>query len=212
MLCKKLLFVQGLEDIEMGKESVFAERFEAAIKAGNMTLTELSKKTGISVSLISRYKSGEVIPRRDKLLLISSALSVSPAYLTGDSNGSEEKPSVIEDRGIFAERFSKVVKDSGLLPVEIAEKTNISETMISRYKSGEYVPRRRNLEKLASVLSVSPAYLTGDSDEKINPDTVPLTVEAAPSEIELLEEYRKLSYSNKTLVKEIISLLKNRQR
>lgn len=196
----------------MGKESVFAERFEAAIKAGNMTLTELSKKTGISVSLISRYKSGEVIPRRDKLLLISSALSVSPAYLTGDSNGSEEKPSVIEDRGIFAERFSKVVKDSGLLPVEIAEKTNISETMISRYKSGEYVPRRRNLEKLASVLSVSPAYLTGDSDEKVNPDTAPLTVEAAPSEIELLEEYRKLSYSNKTLVKEIISLLKNRQR
>lgn len=196
----------------MGKESVFAERFEAAIKAGNMTLTELSKKTGISVSLISRYKSGEVIPRRDKLLLISSALSVSPAYLTGDSNGSEEKPSVIEDRGIFAERFSEAVKDSGLLPVEIAEKTNISETMISRYKSGEYVPRRRNLEKLASVLSVSPAYLTGDSDEKVNPDTAPLTVEAAPSEIELLEEYRKLSYSNKTLVKEIISLLKNRQR
>jgi transcriptional regulator with XRE-family HTH domain len=212
MLCKKLLFVQGLEDIEMGKESVFAERFEAAIKAGNMTLTELSKKTGISVSLISRYRSGEVIPRRDKLLLISSALSVSPAYLTGDSNGSEEKPSVIEDRGIFAERFSKAVKDSGLLPVEIAEKTNISETMISRYKSGEYVPRRRNLEKLASVLLVSPAYLTGDSDEKVDPDTVPLTVEAAPSEIELLEEYRKLSYSNKTLVKEIISLLKNRQR
>ena len=59
----------------------FKDRLAAALEQANMSRADLSRKTGISESLLSHYASGKTTPRRTKLILIASALHVSPAWL-----------------------------------------------------------------------------------------------------------------------------------
>ena len=59
----------------------FNDRLASALEQANMTRADLSRKTGISESLLAHYASGKTTPRRAKLILIANALRVSPAWL-----------------------------------------------------------------------------------------------------------------------------------
>lgn len=59
----------------------FKDRFAQALIQANMTRAELSRKTGISESLLAHYASGKTTPRKLKLTLIADALHVSPGWL-----------------------------------------------------------------------------------------------------------------------------------
>lgn len=59
----------------------FKDRFELALFQAKMTRADLSRKTGISESLLSHYASGKATPRRSKLKIIAKALGVSPGWL-----------------------------------------------------------------------------------------------------------------------------------
>lgn len=65
------------------KVSTFKERLNQALSIRNIKPVELFEKTGISESTISQYRSGYAQPKEDKLLLISNALDVNPAWLLG---------------------------------------------------------------------------------------------------------------------------------
>ena len=48
-----------------------------------MRAVDLANKTGWTKSTISQYLSGRIIPRNDRILVLSEILHVSPGYLMG---------------------------------------------------------------------------------------------------------------------------------
>lgn len=68
----------------------FSYRLIVLMEDFNMSQVDLSKKIGISNVTISRYLSGDRVPRLDVITKIASAFNVSVDYLLGlsdDKNG-----------------------------------------------------------------------------------------------------------------------------
>lgn len=76
----------------------FANNLKKAMEDANVNATELSEKTGLSKSTISRYLSGGYIAKQRSLYKLSRALNVSPAALFPDavSNDSSNMGKVYE--------------------------------------------------------------------------------------------------------------------
>lgn len=58
-------------------------------------------------------------------------------------------------------RLKAVVDLRQIKPIKLAEITGIDKGSISSYLSGRYVPKSKNIYKLAKALNVSPAWLLG---------------------------------------------------
>lgn len=58
-------------------------RIAKALEVRDMTAAELSKKSGIGKSSISKYLKGTVIPKQTAIYQMAQALDVSPAWLLG---------------------------------------------------------------------------------------------------------------------------------
>ena len=67
----------------MNKVDSFKNRLNYAMKLRNVKAADLSRRTGISESTISQYRSGYTEPKRGKLGILADALDVSPAWLMG---------------------------------------------------------------------------------------------------------------------------------
>lgn len=61
----------------------FTRRFESALMQSGMSAVELSRKTGISESTISQYRSGYSKPKKERGEILAAALHVDPAWLMG---------------------------------------------------------------------------------------------------------------------------------
>lgn len=62
---------------------IIKDRLNRALKMRNITAADLSRKTGINKSSISRYLTGESIPRTKQIGKIATALQVSREWLLG---------------------------------------------------------------------------------------------------------------------------------
>jgi lambda repressor-like predicted transcriptional regulator len=65
------------------------ERLRAVMSRAGLSLDNLSKKAGISVTSICEYRAGRIIPRGHIQKSIAAALGVTPSEIWGD--GFEEK-------------------------------------------------------------------------------------------------------------------------
>lgn len=84
----------------------------------------------------------------------------------------------------FQTRLATALRIRNMKPVELHEKTNISESLISKYLSGNAVARQRKLSILSEALNINPVWLMGydvpmenniSTDELGNPTTdIPL--------------------------------------
>ena len=61
----------------------------------------------------------------------------------------------------FAERLKIGMNEKGIRAVDLSEKSNVSESLISCYRSGRYEATQVNLQMLAEALDVSIAWLMG---------------------------------------------------
>lgn len=59
------------------------DRLQQALKIRNKTAQDVSNRTNIPKSSISQYLSGYAKPKQDRLVLISEALNINPAWLLG---------------------------------------------------------------------------------------------------------------------------------
>lgn len=76
----------------------------------------------------------------------------------------------------FAERFKALREERGLTLLEIAKQMGVSEPTVQRWESGNIKQvRYGRIEKLASILGTTPAYLYGYEGEE--PQPVKLTKE-----------------------------------
>ena len=63
--------------------TIFQKRLEQTMNELGMTQAELSRKSGVSESTISSYRSGAYTPRNKKLYALATAMDVSPSWLMG---------------------------------------------------------------------------------------------------------------------------------
>ena len=83
------------------------DRLKEGMDVRNMKAIELSEKTSIPKSAISQYLSGYAKPKQDRIYLLSKALSVDPAWLTGYN-----VPMEPNNATTAAELSSKIRKDA----------------------------------------------------------------------------------------------------
>ena len=62
---------------------VIKDRLNEAMRLRQTTVSELAKKSGLSKSSVSRYLSGENIPRSIAIGKLANALNVSPTWILG---------------------------------------------------------------------------------------------------------------------------------
>ena len=102
----------------------------------------------------------------------------------------------------FKDRLKATRVAKGLSQAELALKTSVHVTNISRYERGENKPTTEVLSKMADVLDVTTDYLmSGTIDEKAS---------NAIADKELLTQFKKveaLPSDKKTIFKEVIDAL-----
>lgn len=58
----------------------------------NLTMLQVAKKTGVSEATVSRWESGDIANmKRDKIVALANALQVSPAFIMGWEEESNNK-------------------------------------------------------------------------------------------------------------------------
>jgi repressor LexA len=62
----------------------------------------------------------------------------------------------------FSKRFQEAMKMRGLRQVDIVNMTKIGKSSISTYLKGKYMPKQRNIYKIAKALDVSESWLMGN--------------------------------------------------
>ena len=69
--------------MKMKRVTTFAERLSTAMRARDLTQSDLARLTGIEPSSISNYLAGKYAAKQDKVFLLAKALNVSEAWLMG---------------------------------------------------------------------------------------------------------------------------------
>ena len=64
-----------------------------------------------------------------------------------------------QQRELFAERLRTLRNNAGLTQAQLAEKAGMDRALITRYETGNAMPRKKAIKKLAAALNVAPAVL-----------------------------------------------------
>lgn len=104
----------------------------------------------------------------------------------------------------FQNRLKKALLIRNIKPVELHEITKISESLISKYLSGNAIARQKKLTLLADALNINEVWLMGyDVPMQKNFKNTcsnlleTITKEYGKDSLELLEYYKKLNKSGK---------------
>lgn len=68
----------------------------------------------------------------------------------------------------FGDKLRQAMEKEGITATELSEKTGISKSTISRYLSGGYIAKQKNLLKLSLALQVEPKFLFSDAVEELD--------------------------------------------
>lgn len=85
-------------------------------------------------------------------------MKILPILYIVEMKGDDSMIKKIED---FKVRFNKALSARNIKPVELSEKTGISESTISQYRSGYAKPKEKKLALIADALNVNPTWLMG---------------------------------------------------
>lgn len=91
-------------------------------------------------------------------------------------------------------RLKQIMEEKNITQSELASKSGVDQSHISRYLSGKYNPKSVQAQKLANVLGVAPVWLMGIEGVDRNNESVDLKSQYSNSEIEkaikLYEQYK----------------------
>ena len=118
-------------------------------KQKGITMKQLGSVLGLAESTISQYETGKREPDLKTLTMLADYFSVTTDYLLG------KEPQVIGSQIIQARWFRNMSQR------ELAEKLNISTTLLSKYESNHAKPDLQRLRQIAAVLDVSVDSLLG---------------------------------------------------
>lgn len=61
----------------------------------------------------------------------------------------------------FSNRLNLILKERNIKPVELAKGTKISKSSISEYINGKFIPKEKNISKIANFLNINMYWLMG---------------------------------------------------
>lgn len=105
----------------------------------------------------------------------------------------------MEPKDTFQNRLSIALKTRNIKPVELHEKTGISESLLSKYLSGNAVARQKKLSILSDALDINPVWLMGydvpmtNQNSSSNQLSYIIENEYGSSSIQLLNYYKNLN-------------------
>lgn len=102
---------------------------------------------------------------------------------------------MIEVKEEFKVRLQKALNARNMKPIDLANRTGLSESLISQYRSGYSKPKARRLMLIADALGVSPSWLMGLA-VSMDPDEVQ-TRDITSEERELLSYFNILNKGGK---------------
>lgn len=73
----------------------------------------------------------------------------------------------------FPDRFREVITNKDITQTELSKITGITQSSISDWLNGKYLPKQDKIDILAKALGVSPAYLMGWEDDDIDLSKIP---------------------------------------
>lgn len=115
-------------------------------KGKKMPLEELARRSGISVSYLSEIERGAVCPALDTVKRVAEGLSVPATALIGHRDDT------------LGGRLKALREKSGLTQAGLASRAGVTAGLIGQVEQGKVQPSLKTLEKLASVMGVSPCY------------------------------------------------------
>ncbi|BCV22110.1 helix-turn-helix domain-containing protein [Moorella sp. Hama-1] len=146
--------------VEAGSEGGLApgERIRLLRERSGKNLNALAEAAGISVSYLSEIERGNVYPAIDTLKKITAALEVPLS-------------SVIGTGGSLGHKLRLAREERGLTQAELARAAGVSAGLIGQIEQGKVQPSLKTLEKVGSVLDISPCYFIAEDagvDEVLN--------------------------------------------
>lgn len=97
----------------------------------------------------------------------------------------------------FVERFNKILKEKKITQSELSKMTGITQSSISDWVRGKYIPRQDKVYVLSKALKVSPAYLLGYDD--VDNKKIEIT-SLSKEEKDLLNNYNNSSTQGKKII------------
>ena len=162
----------------------------------NISMKELAKKLGISVSYLSEIERGHVDPSTKIIQKFSKAVEVPINSLMGE-NGSS-----------LGLKLLTVRKEHGLTQAELARQASISPGLVGQIEQGKVQPSLQTIEKISQVFALSPCYFIIDDDlpdllSTLNPDVRRLLMEP-----EVQSVLRSLCHMNEKELQFILNFIK----
>lgn len=126
-----------------------------------MTLEELGNIVGVGKSTVRKWENGMIANmRRDKILKVSEALGVSPAYLMGWEPVSDED---IGNAFANDNLFDIIDNIPALSPHEKSHFTNYLQLLeINRKKADNYVEQLLSIQEMDKALELNAAHARTD--------------------------------------------------
>ena len=114
------------------------------------------------------------------------------------------------------DRLKEALNDAGIKAIDLAKKSGLSHSTISRYLSGAVEPRQEAAHKLATALGVSELWLWGydvpkvrTNTQKKNDDLVQVIVKlrSDPDFFEVVSVLASLDQADYASIKQLVSAL-----
>lgn len=148
--------------------NTFQQRLAAAILESGISITELSERAGLNRSTIQNYMNGKFTPRLPELEKLAEALGVSVQWLRmgqeTDNAALDLMPGEdsLNQVALFKDRLREAMESSGFPHIcDLAHRTGLAPSVISRYLNGTTIPRYDNANNIAATLGVSTNWLMG---------------------------------------------------
>ena len=90
----------------------------------------------------------------------------------------------------FSDRLVAAMQMRGVTSKELAKRSGIPESTISRYRKGAYKPKRDTMNKLAAALRVNPYWFDGTSEDVEICKKTKMGQDLTPFEMRLLNQFQ----------------------
>ncbi len=135
-----------------------AQRLKKARKARGISRCALGETTGVSDTIVAYLEEGSRIPRISTVALLANGLGVSPGWLAYGLTSPTGQ--AIHDTGHgLPVRVNQLRTRLSLSRSALGEAAGITTTAIQHIEQGRRVPNLETIERLATALDVSPAWL-----------------------------------------------------
>ncbi len=141
--------------------SKFAESLTELIAEAELTPSAFADAIGCGRGTISRYLSGQKMPRLAMLVCIADFFNCSVDYVLGRET--ENYPRVFMPCPSFGQRLPFLCKELRITKYKLQKATGIAESAIYNWQRGEGTPTLENIIKIADAFHCSVDFVIGRS-------------------------------------------------